>query len=203
MYAFITALVLAQEEHGGGHEEPVNDPEHLYPHVEELIVGAIAFAVLFFFIWKWVLPRLGALLEERRQKIQGSLEEAEKTKAEAQQLLSGYQEKLREAGAEAGKIIEEARKTAEQMRKDLVAKAEEESRQIVARAQEEVRGERDRAVGALRRQLAEASVELAGRVVGETLDQERHMRIVEQFIDDVKALGGSGSGNGNGASRGS
>ncbi len=193
MYAFITALVVAQEEHV---EEPVNDPKHLYPHAEELIIGAVAFAVLFFFIWKWVLPRLGALLEERRQKIQGSLEEAEKTKAEAQQLLSGYQEKLREAGAEAGKIIEEARKTAEQMRQDLVAKAEEESRQIVARAQEEVRGERDRAVAALRRQLAEASVELAGRVVGETLDQERHMRIVEQFIDDVKALGSS-----NGASR--
>ena len=200
MYAFITALVLAQEEHG---EEPANDPEHLYPHVEELIVGAIAFGVLFFFIAKWVLPRLGTLLEERRQKIQGSLEEAEKTKAEAQQLLSGYQEKLREAGAEAGRIIEEARKTAEQMRKDLVSKAEEESRQIVARAQEEVRGERDRAVQALRRQLAEASVELAGRVVGETLDPERHMRIVDQFIDDVKALGGTGNGNGNGASRGS
>jgi F-type H+-transporting ATPase subunit b len=110
---------------------------------------------------------------------------------------------LREAGAEAGRIIEEARKTAEQMRKDLVTKAEEESRQIVARAQEEARGERDRAVGALRRQLAEASVELAGRVVGETLDQERHMRIVEQYIDDVKALHGTGNGNGNGASQGS
>jgi F-type H+-transporting ATPase subunit b len=189
-------LVVAQEEHGG-ETEAVNDPKHLYPHIQELIIGAIAFGVLFFFVAKWVLPKLGALLEERRQKIQGSLEEAEKTKAEAQQLLSGYQEKLREAGAEAGRIIEEARKTAEQMRKDLVTKAEEESRQIVARAQEEVRGERDRAVGALRRQLAEASVELAGRVVGETLDQERHMRIVEQFIDDVKALN-----TGNGASRG-
>lgn len=197
MYAFITALVVAQEEHGGGHEaEPVNDPEHLYPHVEELIVGAIAFGVLFFFIAKWVLPRLGALLEERRRKIQGSLEEAEKTKAEAEKVLSGYQEKLREAGAEAGRIIEEARKTAEQMRMDLLAKAEDESRQIVARAQEEVRGERDRAVQALRRQLAEASVELAGRVVGETLDQERHVRLVDQYIDDVKALGGGGNGNG-------
>ncbi len=196
MYAFITALVVAQEQHV---EEPANDPEHLYPHVEELIVGAIAFGVLFFFIAKWVLPRLGALLEERRRKIQGSLEEAERTKAEAEKVLSGYQEKLREAGAEAGRIIEEARKTAEQMRRDLLAKAEDESRQIVARAQEEVRGERDRAVQALRRQLAEASVELAGRVVGESLDQERHVRLVDQYIDDVKAFGGSG--NGNGASR--
>jgi F-type H+-transporting ATPase subunit b len=192
--AFITALVVAQE-HG---EEPVNDPEHLYPHLEELIVGAIAFGVLFFFVAKWVLPRLGKLLDERRAKIQGSLEEAEKAKRDADQMLAEYQQKLRDAGSEAGRIIEESRKTAEQMRKDLLAKAEDESRQIVAKAQEEVRAERDRAVQSLRRELAEASVELAARVVGETLDKERHVRLVEQFIDEV---GSMPSGNGNGEGR--
>ncbi|MGH2691608.1 MAG: F0F1 ATP synthase subunit B [Actinomycetota bacterium] len=191
MTAFITALVVAQEHI----EEPQNDPEHLYPHVEELIIGAVAFAVLFFFVWKWVLPRLGKILEERRQKIQGSLEEAEGAKRDADQLLAEYQQKLRDAGSEAGRIIEESRKTAEQMRKDLLAKAEDESRQIVAKAQEEVRAERDRAVQALRRELAEASVELAARVVGETLDKDKHVRLVEQFIDDVKAMqAGNGEG---------
>lgn len=189
MTALITALVVAQEQH----VEETNEPADLYPHANELIVGAIAFAVLFFFVWKWVLPRLGGLLEERRQKIQGSLEEAEKARRDADQILAQYQQQLRDAGTEAGRIMEEARKTAEQMRKDLLAKAEDESRQIVARAQEEVRGERDRAVQALRRQLAEASVELAGRVVGETLDRERHVRLVEQYIDDVT---GMSSGNG-------
>jgi F-type H+-transporting ATPase subunit b len=64
----------------------------------------------------------------------------------------------------------------------------------VAKAQEEVRAERDRAVQSLRRELAEASVELAARVVGETLDKERHVRLVEQFIDEV---GSMSSGNGN------
>jgi F-type H+-transporting ATPase subunit b len=190
--AFITALVVAQEHV----QEETNEPADLYPHANELIVGAIAFAVLFFFVWKWVLPRLGKLLEERRQKIQGSLEEAEKARRDADQLLAQYQQQLRDAGTEAGRIIEEARKTAEQMRKDLLGKAEDESRQIVARAQEEVRGERDRAVQALRRQLAEASVELAGRVVGETLDRERHLRLVEQYIDDVTGMSGNGERQG-------
>ena len=189
MHALITAITIAQE-HA---PEETNEPKDLYPHLNELIVGAIAFGVLFFFVWKWVLPRLGRILEERRQKIQGSLEEAEKARREADQLLAQYQQRLRDAGSEAGRIIEEARKTAEQMRKDLLAKAEDESRQIVARAQEDARGERDRAVQALRRELAEASVELAGRVVGETLDKERHVRLVERYIDD---LGGLPSGNG-------
>ena len=190
MYAFLAALQIAQE-HG---EEPVNDPEHLYPHVEELIVGAIAFGVLFFFIAKWVLPRLGKLLDERRAKIQGSLEEAEKAKQDADNMLEQYQQKLRDAGTEAGKIMDEARKTAEQMRKDLLAKAEDESRQVVAKAQEEVRAERDRAVQALRRELAEASVELAARVVGESLDKERHTRLVEQYIDEVGSMTSNGNG---------
>jgi F-type H+-transporting ATPase subunit b len=174
----------------------VNDPEHLYPHLEELIIGAIAFGVLFFFVAKWVLPRLGKLLDERRAKIQGSLEEAEKAKQDADSMLEQYQEKLRDAGSEAGKVIEEARKTAEQMRKDLLAKAEDESRQIVAKAQEEVRAERDRAVQALRRELAEASVELAARVVGESLDEERQLRLVEQYIDEVSGMTSNGNGKG-------
>lgn len=191
MTAFITALVVAQHV-----EEPANDPKHLYPHAEELIVGALAFAILFFFVWKWVLPRLGKILEERRQKIQGSLEEAEKAKRDADNMLTEYQEKLRDAGTEAGKIIEEARKTAEQMRKDLLAKAEDESRQVVAKAQEEVRAERDRAIQSLRRELAEASVELAGRVVGKTLDKEEHVRLVEQYIDEVGSMPSNGNGKG-------
>lgn len=189
MYTFATALVLAQEHV----EEEVNEPKDLYPHLNELIVGAIAFAILFFFVWRWVLPRLGKILEERRQKIQGSLEEAEKARSDADRLLARYQQQLRDAGTEAGRIIEESRKTAEQMRRDLLAKAEDESRQIVAKAQEEVRAERDRAVQALRRELAEASVDLAARVVGETLDKERHVRLVERYIDDVA---GMSSGNG-------
>jgi F-type H+-transporting ATPase subunit b len=181
--AFITAIVVAQEQ-----VEETNEPKDLYPHLNELVVGAIAFGVLFFFVWKWVLPRLGRVLEERRQAIQGSLEEAEKARRDADQLLAQYEQRLRDAGSEAGRIIEEARKTAEQMRKDLLARAEEEANQMVARAQEEVRGERDRAIQSLRRQLAEASVELAGRVVGETLDRDRHVRLVEQYIDDVVGM---------------
>ena len=191
MTAFITALVVAQE-----HVEETNDPKDLYPHLNELIVGAIAFGILFFFVAKWVLPRLGQILEERRQKIQGSLEEAERAKTAADNMLAEYQQKLRDAGTEAGKVIDEARKTAEQMRKDLLAKAEDESRQIVAKAQEEVRAERDRAVQALRRELAEASVELAARVVGESLDKDRQVRLVEQYIDEV---GSMTSGNGKGS----
>ena len=189
MTAFITVLITAQE-----HVEEANDPKDLYPPLPELIVGAIAFSILFFFTWRWVLPRLGALLEERRQKIQGSLEEAEAARGEADKIRQRYEEQLRDARGEANRILDEARKTAERMRADIQTKAEEESRQVVAKAQEEIRAERDRAVQALRRELAEASVELASRVVGESLDRDRQLRLVDQYIDEVAGMSPNGDG---------
>ena len=103
--------------------EPVNDVKDLYPHWEELLVGALAFAVLFFFVWKWVLPRVSALLEERRAKIQGDLERAEQTRTQAERELAEYREQLAKARQESSGIIEEARKTAEQLRAEIQARA--------------------------------------------------------------------------------
>src|ERR1041385_8797303 len=100
-------------------EAEVSDKKDLYPHLNELVAGALAFGVLFFFMWKWVLPRVNTVLEERRAHIQGNLEKAEATRAEADGVLADYRTQLAGARDEANRIIEEARKTAEQLRKDL------------------------------------------------------------------------------------
>ncbi|MEA2235071.1 MAG: F-type H+-transporting ATPase subunit b [Solirubrobacteraceae bacterium] len=168
-----------------------SDKENLYPHASELVVGAVAFAVIFFFMWKWVIPRINTMLEERRTKIQGELERAEETRREADHILEEYRAQLTGAREEAGRIIEETRKTAEQLRKDMLGKAEEESQGIVARAQDEIRAERDRVFQELRSQIGEISVELAARIVGESLDEAAHQRLIDEYIDQVA---GSGSG---------
>jgi F-type H+-transporting ATPase subunit b len=170
-----------------------SDKENLYPHAAELVVGVVAFAIVFVFMWKWVLPRINALLEERREKIQGELERAEHTRSEADSILAEYRQQLAGAREESGRIIEEARSTAEQLRHDLEARAEEEAQATVARAQEEIRAERDRVFQELRSQVGEIAVELAGRVVGESLDPSAHERLIDQYIDEV-ASGENGGG---------
>jgi F-type H+-transporting ATPase subunit b len=182
--------LLAQAE---GEAEPVNDAKDLYPHWEELLVGALAFAVLFFFVWKWVLPRVSALLEERRTKIQGDLESAEETRRQAEQELADYRQQLANARQESNGIIEEARKTAEQLRADIQARAEREAQATVAKAQEEIRAERDRVFQELRGEIGEIAVELAERVVGAALDPSAHQRLIDEYIDEV-ASGASGNG---------
>jgi F-type H+-transporting ATPase subunit b len=181
---------LAQAE---GEAEPVNDAKDLYPHWEELLVGALAFAVLFFFVWKWVLPRVSALLEERRDKIQGDLESAEQTRTQSERELAEYREQLATARQEANGIIEEARKTAEQVRVDIQARAEGEAAATVSKAQEEIRAERDRVFQELRGEIGEIAVELAERVVGASLDAKAHQRLIDEYIDEV-ASGASGNG---------
>jgi F-type H+-transporting ATPase subunit b len=174
-------------------QEAVSDKKDLYPHAAELIVGAVSFAILFFFMWKWVLPRANALLEERRKQIQGQLEQAEQTRHEADQQLADYRSQLAGARDEANRIIEEARKTADQLRRDIQAKAEEESQAIVGRAQEEIRAERDRVFQDLRTQVGEIAVDLAGRVVNKELDKTSHERLIDEYID---AIASSGNGKG-------
>jgi len=155
--------------------------------------GALAFGILFFFIWKWVLPRVSALLDERREKIQGELENAEQTRRTADQELAGYREQLAGAREESNRIIEEARKTADHLRREIQAKAEEEASATVARAQDEIRAERDRVFEELRAQVGEIAVDLAGRVVMRSLDKSAHEQLIDEYIDQV-AAGGDGKG---------
>jgi F-type H+-transporting ATPase subunit b len=168
-------------------QETVSDKKDLYPQASELIVGAIAFAILFFFMWKWVVPRVNTLLEERRVQIQGQLESAEQTRQQAERELTEYRKQLASAREDSNRIIEEARETAEQFRRDIQAKAEEESRTIVARAQDEIRAERDRVFNELRAQVADIAVTLAGRVVGAELDSKSHARLIDEYIEQVAA----------------
>ena len=193
MLALIGSILAQAEEHG----EEVSEAKDLYPAVGELIIGLAAFAVLFFFTWKWVLPRARQVLDDRRAAIQGEMEKAEAERGEASKLQEEYRQQLAGAREEANRIIEEARATAEQLRRDIQAKAEEESQATVARAQDEIRAERERAFQELRAQVGSISVELAARIVEESIDERAHQRLIDEFIDQVAAGDGS-NGNGSG-----
>ncbi len=196
MQALIGSILAQAEETA----EEISEAEDLYPAAGELIVGLIAFAVLFFFTWRWVLPRFKQVLEERRTQIQGEMERAEATRREAEELQEEYRKQIAGAGEEANRIIEEARATAEQLRRDLQAKAEQEAQATVARAQDEIRAERDRTFQELRSQVGVIAVELAERVVGQSLDKSAHDRLIEEFIDQV-SLSGDGAARGSGVGR--
>jgi F-type H+-transporting ATPase subunit b len=192
MHSLVATFVLAAEQ--------VSEKKDLYPKLSELILGAVAFAIVFVFMAKWVIPRINQTLEARRDKIQGDLEKAEQTRQEAEKELTDYRQQLAGAREEANRVIEEARQTAESMRKDLTAKAQEEYDQILARAQEEIRAERDRVFQELKAQVGELSLALVGRVIGDSMDQGRQRKLVDRYIEELAAV--PAAGNGHGSSKG-
>jgi F-type H+-transporting ATPase subunit b len=191
---------VAQEEQQQTEEQPAEEHNPILPEPGELIFGALAFLLVFWVLARYAFPRLNEAMKARTEKIQGDLEKAEGARSEAESALKSYEEQLREARAEAGRIIDDARKTAEKMRQDLLAKAEDEARQVVSKAQEEIQGERERAFQELRRQVGELTVDLAERVVGENLNKERQLKLVDGYIEELAGTGDGKARKGRGGS---
>jgi F-type H+-transporting ATPase subunit b len=165
-------------------EEKVNP---LVPHTAELVVGAIAFSLLFIVLRKFVVPMFEKAFEARTQAIQGGIERAEKAQAEAQRALTQYTEQLSKAQSEAQTLREEARVQGAAIIEDLRAKAQEEAARITAAAHASIEAERQQAVTSLRNEVGALAVELASKIVGEALDdQARQSRIVDRFLEDLE-----------------
>lgn len=183
----LTAAILLAQEEGGGEEES-EGIDLLLPESSELIAGILAFAIIFFFVWKWVLPAINKTLEARQQAITGQLQEAEKAKQEAEGLLNDYQTQLAGARSEADRIIDEARQTAESMQGDLVARAQADAEEITRRAQADAAAERERLGADLREEVATLSLDVAERVVAQSIDRDAQQALVDRYIDDLGGL---------------
>lgn len=173
--------ILAVEE--GEKSDPL---DILLPATNELIAGIIAFVIVFFFVWKWAVPALNRTLEARQAAIGGQLSEAEKAKAEAESLLADYKAQLADAKAKQNEMIEAARVEAESVKAEIIAKAQGEAEQIVAKARDEASAEKSRVLSEARSEVANLSIDLAEKVVGQNLDRTAQMGLVERYLADLE-----------------
>jgi F-type H+-transporting ATPase subunit b len=160
-------------------------PSPILPAANELIWGTIAFLILLVLMYRTVFPSVNQAFKDRRANIEGKLERAERDRAEAEQLLEQYRRRLRDAEDETQRILEEARSNAERVRRELLAKAETDAGRELDRARQAIRAERDQAIRQLRNEVGTLAVELATRVVGDSLDRDRQLRLVDEYIDEL------------------
>ena len=159
----------------------------LVPNVWEMGVVLVGFAVLMFIVVKFIVPMFEKTFAERAEAIEGGIAKAEKAQAEASAALEQYKEQLTEARAEANRIREEARAEGAQILADLKEKAASESARITAQAHVQIESERQAAVVSLRSEVGTLATTLAGRIVGEALnDDERSARVVDRFLADLE-----------------
>jgi F-type H+-transporting ATPase subunit b len=159
----------------------------LVPHTAEIIVGFIAFTLLFLVLRSKVVPMFEKAFAERTEAIQGGMEKAERAQLEAERALTQYTTQLNEARGEAQKIREDARVQGAAIIEDLRSKATEEAARITASATAAIEAERQQALASLRNEVGALATELAGKIVGEALDdQVRQSRIIDRFIADLE-----------------
>jgi len=159
----------------------------LIPTWPEFILGLIAFAVVFGILFKVLMPRILQTLAERTELIEGGLARSEEAQAEAQELLEQYRQQLAEARHEAARLREEAREEGAQIIAEMREHAQAEARRVTDAAQAQIEAERQQALTSLRTEVGTLAVELASRIVGESLtDEARQNRMVDRFLDELE-----------------
>jgi len=167
----------------------------LRPDLTELIIGAISFFVVFGALAKVLMPRISTTLEERTDKIEGGLRRAEEAQAEANRMLEQYRAQLADARHEASRLREEAKEQGAQIKAELRAEGEAERQRIVQAAHAQLDADRQQAITALRAEVGALAVELASRIVGESLEEEaRQRRTVDRFLAQLEERSGSSAG---------
>lgn len=162
-------------------------PNVLVPPIAELVVGGLAFLIVFgALLWK-LLPKLTTVLDQRAETIEGGIARAEEAQAEAQKTLEEYRSQLAEARHEAARLREEARQQGSAIIAEMREQAQSEAQRLTAQAHQQIDAERKQALASLRADVGRLSVDLASRVVGEALeDDARQRRTIDRFLAEIE-----------------
>ncbi|HET7474329.1 MAG TPA: F0F1 ATP synthase subunit B [Candidatus Limnocylindrales bacterium] len=151
----------------------------------------IVFAVILYWLFGGPLSRM---LAERRARIQQGLEDAEEARRAREAADQERIAALQEARREANDILTRAQKLADESRERDLAAAREEVERVRSRATADLEAEKQRAINEIRAEVADLALKAAGRVVGETMNDDRQRRLVEEFLQETSAGDGSAKG---------
>lgn len=170
-------LVLAAE----GGENP------LIPPIPELVIGLIAFVIVLGFLAKKLLPNINKVLDERREAIEGGIEKAEAAQTEAQSVLEQYKAQLAEARHEAARLRQDALEQGTALKEELRAEGQRQREEIIAAGHAQIAADRKAASSALRQDVGKLATDLAGKLVGESLeDHARQSRTIDRFLSELE-----------------
>lgn len=158
------------------------------------VVELVIFLVILGAIAKWIVPWVNSQLAARQEAIRQQFQEAEEARAKLEAAEAEYRQQIAEARADAARQREEAREQGAKIIADLRAQAQVEADRITKTARAQIEAERTRTVAALRAEVGALAVELAGRIVGESLaDEARQRRVVDRFLTELESREGKSS----------
>ncbi len=153
------------------------------------LVELFAFALMFFILAKYVIPPINRAMTARQEAIRKQFADLDEAKQAANDTEEQFRAQLADARHEAARIREEAREQGAQIVADMRAQAQAEAARIVEHAHTQIEADRAHAAASLRSDVGKLATSLAGRIVGESLeDDARQSRVVERFLDELDQL---------------
>lgn len=150
-----------------------------------IIWTVITFIFLLVILRKFAWKPLLHALETREENIRKSIERAETAVQDAEQLLAQNKKHLAEAEEKSQKLIREGHELGEKLKSEIVTTAHQQSRQLVEQAKLEIEREKEAALTRLRSEIADLAIRVAGKIINENLDEHRHKKIVDNFLDEM------------------
>jgi F-type H+-transporting ATPase subunit b len=150
-----------------------------------MVWTVLTFLVLVIVLSKYAWKPLLKSLQDREDTIRQALEQAERARAEASELLKQNEQNLAKAEEEYQKIIREGKAFAEKLKEEVVAKAHQQAQREIQQAKEEIQRDVDAAKQQLRSEVADLAVMAAGKILDETLDAQKHKKIVDGFLNQL------------------
>ena len=162
-----------------------DSPGLVDPVVGLMIWTLVVFALTLFVLWKVAFPRIAEALDRRQKAIEESIDTAERTRREADELLAEYRERLTAARHQADEIVARARKAGEQAEADLVVKGKERREELLDQARKDIETETRRAIQEIRAEVADLTILATEKVTRKTLTAEDQRRLVEEAVAEL------------------
>jgi F-type H+-transporting ATPase subunit b len=175
----VNAPVVAQE---------VTTQNPLLPAGYDIVWSAVCIAIIAFFLVKYAVPRLTAMLDERAAKIEAGLAQAEKAQRAAADAEERIASELADARREAAGVREQAQEEGKRIVAEARGKAQAEADRVTEAAQRQIEADRQAAQISLRTDVGMLATELASRIVGESVtEQALQSRVIDRFLDQLEA----------------
>ncbi|MEN6356337.1 MAG: F0F1 ATP synthase subunit B [Armatimonadota bacterium] len=157
----------------------------IIPDPKVLIVQALGFLLVLGVFKYFLFQPILSILETRRREISSEYDAAESQRASADELKAQYERHLAAIAEETRAKIAEAVKEGQSMREEILADSRTQAERILTRAQEEISRESEKAMVELKTKVTDLTVEAAGKLIGESMDDDKHRKMVSSFIDGL------------------
>jgi F-type H+-transporting ATPase subunit b len=155
------------------------------PSVGLMIWTLLAFGISFAILRKVAFPRIAEALDKRRRAIADSIESAERTRVEADELLQEYRERLKEAREQAEDIVTRARRASESLQEETKVEARQQREELMEATRRDIEAETRRALDEIRKEVASLTVLATEKVTRKSLDEDDQRRLVEEALEEI------------------